>query len=1137
MVETESAKTLRLARYLKEFVGLRSTTILDVSKYESVLWFGEMPQEPECRSPSWNDEFEPGDPWLEVHKQKFPKPPNPPEIILPWIDQQALKQATVEMPLLRRTKLEPDLDAEIGAGEEPPLIERHVDNYPEVTGAYELYRPGWQAWSDEYQRRGRIQKVYAELFHLHTQVQKQGEIVELVLGLGLIDWRNLGIDNATSIRRHAVTARVEMHFDLATGVIRLKGAADGARLQIEDDMLDAMLRPERSHYAVVGEQLKDIDDDIWDRHRMFTALKSWAEALHADSEWSLDLKPAIGTAGKPMVSFAPALILRKRTHVGMVRTYDAIISQLENNPEMVPPGWGGLIDDVDDRIGPELPPVPGSGAVETYPTSEEVYFPLPANREQRRIVEAINQRRGVLVQGPPGTGKSHTIANLMCHLLATGKRVLITAETGRALKVLKNMLPAEIRPLCVSLLGQGGDAFAELNSAVQEITTRFATWRPGAYNERIAEIDRELATKRRSMAKIDTELRSLREEETYPHNLMSGAYQGTASAIAEQVANERNRFGWLQVPREASDDPPVIQKDIVAWLRIRRSYNDDAIGSAQLRVLASGNLPTPEKFGIAVTAEREAKEAVHRLAELQNHSAYHSIVALSISQRTNLTRALRGLNERRRELYRLGYGWLPNALMETLGGRQARWQAIHEQSRRVIGKITQLLDGLGSSSISLPPEKDAKLVRADAMAVINHLQAGGKWKKFGFLTPKVVKERIYLRDQVTVDGQPADTEERLSLICKHIELSFAFTDLNQAWADCGGLPPSSQPRIRLAAVKEQVTSLGDVFGYAQACLELGRNLSALVPAIPAPDWLNGEAEKWLEIIEASATEEQHRLATEQVTACLRDLKGLRDLHDAHPVIASLIHAVEQRNITAYSRAYDEVRQVEKTRDDQELRQRIEALLDLNVSGFADAVAVSLEDAAWDERFVDWEQAWHWAIAENWLVKRSDLPYQQQLWQRRHTTNGQIGELLAETAALHAWTHFFNRLSTKQSAALKSWREAVRAMGKGTGRSAKIERLRREARQYMDQCREAIPVWIMPRYLVAEMVTPAPNRYDLIIVDEASQLGIESLFLFYIAKKLVVVGDDQQISPYGVGIADQAIADLQQHFLDGIPHCL
>ena len=97
-IVTSESKALRLARYLKEFVGLRSTTVYDINKYESVLWFGDMPQEPQCQSPAWNHEFEAGDPWLVVHKQQLPKPPGPPEVILPWIDQQALKQAADEMP-------------------------------------------------------------------------------------------------------------------------------------------------------------------------------------------------------------------------------------------------------------------------------------------------------------------------------------------------------------------------------------------------------------------------------------------------------------------------------------------------------------------------------------------------------------------------------------------------------------------------------------------------------------------------------------------------------------------------------------------------------------------------------------------------------------------------------------------------------------------------------------------------------------------------------------------------------------------------------------------------------------------------------------------------------------------------------
>jgi MoxR-like ATPase len=132
-------------------------------------------------------------------------------------------------------------------------------------------------------------------------------------------------------------------------------------------------------------------------------------------------------------------------------------------------------DDEDHEHDPGELRAPSEGSREPPLDAEEVYFPLPANREQRQIVKAITGRRGVLVQGPPGTGKSHTIANLVCHLLATGKRVLITAETGRALKVLKEKLPADMQPLCVSLLGQGGDAFAELNASVQGTTSRFAT--------------------------------------------------------------------------------------------------------------------------------------------------------------------------------------------------------------------------------------------------------------------------------------------------------------------------------------------------------------------------------------------------------------------------------------------------------------------------------------------------------------------------------------------------------------------------------------------------------------------------------------------------------------------------------------
>jgi hypothetical protein len=366
-------KALRLARFLKEFVGLRSTTVYDLKKYESVLWFGDMPQERECRSPAWNNEFEAGDPWLVVHKQQFPKPPALPEIILPWINDQALGRATAEIPALRPTIMEPDVGAEIGDGEEPPLTERHLIDFPEVVEAYDRYRPNWEGWSQEYQRRSLIQSVYAELFRLHTQVQKQGEIIELVLGFGLLAWRAPSKGNFPPILRHIATARVDLHFDASNGTIRLDGAADGAQLKIEDDMLDAELRPDRAYYASVGEQLNHVGDNVWDRPSMFTALRSWAAALHADSEWSSDLSIAASVENRPTVSFAPALIMRKRSQVGMVRIYDALINQLSRQTEEVPPGWMGLVHDDDDQdvSDPALPP--GETATAPYLGSQDIF--------------------------------------------------------------------------------------------------------------------------------------------------------------------------------------------------------------------------------------------------------------------------------------------------------------------------------------------------------------------------------------------------------------------------------------------------------------------------------------------------------------------------------------------------------------------------------------------------------------------------------------------------------------------------------------------------------------------------------------------------------------------------------------------
>ena len=1128
--------SLRLARYLKEFVGLRTTTVRDVTNYDTVLWFGNMPQESDCRCAAWMDDHDTDDPWLEVKKQRFEKTPPPPASTLPWLDEQALRRATTEIPALRPTIFLQDQEAELEEGETPPLRERSLSDHPEVQKAYDSYAPHWEAWSTEHRRREAIQRVYAQLFRLHTQVRKQGEIIEVVLGLGLLDWRAKLNERVIPIRRHAVVGRVEVEFDPAKGVIRVLPPGDGARLRIEDDMLEAELRPDRTHYASAEMQLEEIGDDIWDKGQMHTALRAWVGALSPDSQWSAGLGAKASVANDPTMSFAPALILRKRTQTGMVRIYSELIDQLSSDEIEIPELWGGLIEDVGDGATDGDRGREEQGRESAVEDPAEVYFPLAANREQRRIVEAINRRRGVLVQGPPGTGKSHTIANLICHLLATGKRVLITAETGRALQVLKDKLPEEIQPLCVSLLGQGGDAFAELNTSVQGITTRQTAYSPGAYDDRTAEVDRELDNARGRLADTDSELRSLREEETCPHSVAHGTYNGTASAIAERVARESDRHSWLKLPRDAQEAPPLSNKDVMSWLTIRRRYTDEQVSEANAQIPASSDLPAPANFASAVTAEEEEAANIASHEEMLSHAAYAAIQTLSGDSREQLRAKLKQLEEQRLVLDRVEGKWKETALRDLVSGRRARWDTVLDVSRYRLPRIERLIDGVGHQTVELPDAYDPRKVRADAAAALSYFKDGGKWKRFGIVTPRELKGRAYLKDEVVVDGEGAADADRLQVVNDYLECGSELADLQSVWNGVGAAPPpAGDRRVSVAVLKEQASVLQKCREYANGCHLLAQSMAGEMPPIAEPDWLDGQAQECLELIDVASVEDRFKEASRRVDSCVQQLASLLGLHDAHPVVQALADAVESRNVYAYSQSHALVVSTEATRMDQQRRMHVEEVLGNAAPGLVESVASSLGDQAWETRFQAWEDAWRWALADVWLEKRSDFEYQHELWERRHEIEKEIGSLLAKAAAMRAWTQFFERLSPRQAAALKSWREAVRAMGKGTGKSAKMARLRQEARRYMDACRDAIPVWIMPRYLVAEMVDPAPGRYDLVIVDEASQLGVESLFLFYIAKKLVVVGDDQQISPYGIGVADAAIAGLQQHYLEGIPH--
>jgi very-short-patch-repair endonuclease len=1128
-----ASPALRLAQYLKEFVGLRSKTVREVGKYESVLWFSDMPQESDCESGAWTDDLAPETPWLEVKKQTFQAAPKVPEAIAAWANISALQKATPEIPELLTSILILDKSTEPTEEEPEPKIEVFLSDHPDVQALYKDFTPAWEQWSETTRKQEAIQAVYSELFRLHTQLRKQAEIVELVLGVGLLSWRG---GKGVPINRHSVVANVELEFVPKQGVIRVLPPKEGADLRIEDDMLEAEVRPDREAYSQLQAQLEEVGDELWDKELLHPGLKAWAEVLDSDSIWSSDLSTQTSTEPRLRVAFAPAIILRKRSQTGMLRIYEGLIEQLTVEGCDLPTGWEALVDDLPDNDGQsETADDDPRGSDSQVHPPQEVYFPLPANREQRQIVDAIERQRGVLVQGPPGTGKSHTIANLICHLLATGKRVLITAETGHALQVLKDKLPQEIRPLCVSLLGQGGDSFAELNSSVQDITRRQASFSESAATARVEELESELDGARRLRAKTDSELRSMREDETCSHSRCDGHYIGTASKIAARISDERDQFNWLSLTDPEGGTPGLDPESLRSWLSILRESSAAVLDDAHLRIPSTEHLPSPQDFIAAVQSESAASQSNSAYEELRKHPAYAPLSKLEPSSLSAIADGLTVIEAERLLVSQAKNEWIKRAVSDAVSNRAAIWKSLLDQSSGHLDVARTALNTLGGVSVEIPQCLNRRKVRSDAIAVAAHFTDGGSWKRFGFLTPPEVKGRTYLRTEVLVDGAGANDALDMNAIHRHVDLEEAIDDLSSAWASIGTGELPSDHGMRLAVIEEYCALLNQVLELGEQCQAVSNLMRESSTPIPEPDWREGEGGYWLELVNAAQKENALIRAKETLEQGVKELIELQGLHNPHDIVTTLADAVRTRDTTTYSKGHEELVELERLREGQEFRGRIEARLSEVSPELIAVVTASCQEEHWDRRFEELVAASKWAATDTWLTNRMDPGYQRKLEEKREITEDRIGCILADLASEKAWMHFFARLTTKETASLKSWREAIRAMGKGTGKSAKMARLRKEARQYMDQCRDAIPVWIMPRYLVAEMVDPAPGRYDLVIVDEASQLGIESLFLFYIANKMVVVGDDQQISPYGIGVSDDAIAGLQQHYLDDIPH--
>ncbi|HPS01828.1 MAG TPA: AAA family ATPase, partial [Candidatus Sumerlaeota bacterium] len=300
--------------YLLQLASLRTKLIRDISEYDKTLWLSDIPHERGCFTQAWgrDEEHEP-DEWLEVQNRQEPELPAVPAQCKDWVNLDALRNKNdlpELLPEITRKISNPDWREGSDQPEIIPHIER-LEEHPEVQRAWDRYvEDRWLPWTEEHNTWEKVHKVYSTLFAIHQEQLRLGEEYELVLGFGLLTWQT---PTGQRTRRHLIVADAILEFEARLGKFTVRPHTEGAKLRPELDMLAIEEQPARAEETARA-SLTAAEDDPWEKGCVEGVLQALVHSISSQGDYddSLETKN-IRASTKPIVEYAPALILRKRS--------------------------------------------------------------------------------------------------------------------------------------------------------------------------------------------------------------------------------------------------------------------------------------------------------------------------------------------------------------------------------------------------------------------------------------------------------------------------------------------------------------------------------------------------------------------------------------------------------------------------------------------------------------------------------------------------------------------------------------------------------------------------------------------------------------------------------------------------------
>jgi len=1118
--------------------------------------------------------------YLKIDRLRRIDPPEPPLTAMDWltVSKDPFKEPVVEF---LRTAVMAGTDAErlITEGKADPLdvtkslkpkpgadlrdVVLRLDRFPDAKAEVDTYiNQTWSQWSQDERPRRETIDIYDRLFSLQQALKLEGsdKPLEVVWGMGVARWKL----PPHELDHPLVEQLVELELDEAGAIlIRPRGVDPILALKpftaMENAGTDLVARFAREHFAKLApeRELSPFERETYTPILRYACAQFDKAGRYYPDRASAGDRSVPAAGPTLVVTDTWVIYARPRSEnffTADLQSLRAVVEEAETLPRptislVIPPSnepiyvpsVAGLVGVTGGAFGATAPALVMNAGTTAQVDSGQFFFPKPFNAEQIAIVERLESDdvEGVVVQGPPGTGKTHTIANIICHYLAKGRRVLVTSKSEGALAVLRDQIPEGIRDLAISLLTSEREGLKQLEATVNLLASKISSLDPRPVERDIADGERRIAELARRIDGIDIEVRSFAEK----HLQRVGAGKDTDGILpinlAERIVRDRARYAWFSDrPKPSQDGHPQFSDQEIAAVRTARKTL-----SADLAYLGAA-LPS-----IADLPDAAELVAIHQdlanAARIERQRPTDAPI-MSTAEKNTLARAEALLAAV--EAIAAAHECCQNA--PWLSNLYIAWRR-HGLDAEPVRIIAQLI-----ASISVPVTKRTTIASyavvvpddahtdAELVAAVGRAAAGQRpfgLMPFGKSGVRSAFDSIRVLDKKP--GQPAEWKRIAEVLSWKSELA----TVRAQWR-------ALAPEYALPAVPDRLEEAARSFEAALDQVEvIAESVRRHVPLVLAevkplfPHGLDAtsiisdldHARAAAHAIRSEVS--RHRLngararlsaalvktrhcsgrISQQIAAFLSDTVGNPDL-------------APNRIGSDWTALLAELERVRTLRPHLDTVSRVATMVSgSGASAWADHLQrtpVEGIDDSWTP--IDWRDAWHWAQAEAHLRAIDGRTRLRDLDDQRRKADDEMRRLFHDVVRMRTLLALKARITRKVDAALQMFLTAIRKIGKGTGKSA--SRLRRDARDAMEASYAAVPCWIMPSWRISESLPATLESFDLVIFDEASQSDISALPALLRASKVLIVGDDKQVSPTAAFIEEQKLRSLRIHYLDGQP---